>query len=670
MKKSIIFLAVIVTITASFALGQCRGTIEFQTTRLGVFPQGHAYRYLIDFNSDGVMDFAGSTDTAAQPSNNVGILLNSGSGAVQHKLLTAANGTFGASFGGRWGDFNADGRPDFLGYFSTAPKQVIFYNDGNGGLSFGTPLEFANPNEYISTFGDINNDLRPDFITTGPATVGSDEPNYNLYLSNGNGTYDAPLFIASTHGAFFFGDFNGDGRRDIAIRKDISNTQNHTLKFLLQTANGGFSEQGEVAVGRFRVEGVGEYNGDGIDDLYGTTSFSANIAVYRSRVGAPHLLSEFPAAYKDGTYRLYFGDFNGDGREDIIDSGRASDASFGYSAFFGNGNGSFRIHSNPVPLNDQNINTVGQVIDFNNDGLDDIVRTTADLSNQTTVDLMTAVCRPLGQSKIVDFDGDGKTDLSLWDAATGRWSHRPSSQNGATATTDWGGGAFGDIPMVGDYDGDGKSDHAVYRDPTGDWYILRSSDNAVVIQHFGLPGDRPAAADFDGDGTTDVAVFRPSVGDWYMIQSRTGTVRGLHFGLFGDIPVQSDFDGDGNADVAVYRPSEGNWYYLRSSNGQFAAIRWGIATDRPIPADFDGDGRSDLAVYRPSEGNWYILKSFDNSFSVVRWGIAEDIPAAFDTDGDGVAEPGVFRPSTRIWFVNSGLIAGFGAPGQTPVLLN
>ncbi|MEZ5308067.1 MAG: VCBS repeat-containing protein [Pyrinomonadaceae bacterium] len=670
--KRFLIVVFIILLAAEFitAIGQCRGAIEFQTSRLGVFPQSHSYRHQIDFNGDGIMDFAGNTDASAQPSNNIGILINSGTGAVQHKLLTVNNGAFGGFFGGRWGDFNADGRPDFLGYFSNAPQKVIFYNDGNGGLSFGTPLEFATPSEYISTFGDINNDLRPDFITTGAPSAGSDEPNFYLYLSTGDGTYDAPRLVATTHGGLFFGDFNGDGRKDIVIRKDISNSQNYSLKILLQTATGGFDEQPETAVGRFRAEGVGEFNHDGIDDLYGTTSFSTNIAVYRSRTGATHQLSEFPAAYKNGSYRLYFGDFNGDEKQDILDSGRGSDATFGYSALFGMGNGGFRVMSNPTPLNDQSINSVGQVVDFNGDGLDDIIRTTSDLSNQTTVDLLTATCRPFGQSKAVDFDGDGKTDLALWDAASGNWSHRPSSQNNASVTVNWGGAAFGDVPVVGDFDGDGKSDHAVYRDPTGDWYILRSSDGAVVIRHFGLAGDRPAAADFDGDGITDIAVFRPSEGNWYMIESRTDSVLGLHFGATGDIPVQSDFDGDGKADVAVYRPSEGNWYYLRSTNGQFAALHWGVATDVPVPADFDGDGRSDLAVYRPSEGNWYILRSFDSAFSVVRWGIAEDIPAAFDTDGDGIFEPGVFRPSTRVWYVNSGLITGFGEPGQMPVLIN
>lgn len=649
--------------------GQCRGGVRFETTRLGVYANAFLYRTALDFDGDGDIDFAGNTDTVSQPTNNVGILLNNGSGGLTLRVLSANNGTFGGFFGGTWADFNADGRPDFLGNYSTAPFRVIFYNDGNGGLTFGRPLDFATSSEYISTFGEVNGDGREDFITTGPVAPGTDEPTYNLYLSNGNGTYDAPIYLGSRHGGHFIGDFNGDGRKDVAIRRDVSNTQNYTLKYMLQNAGGSFNETPEINMGRFRLEGVKEFNHDGIDDFYGTTSFSTTVSVYISHAGGAHTAADFPAAYKDGTYRLYFADFNGDGNVDIVDSGRAVNATFGYTAMFGNGSGNFRIFSNPAPLDDQGVKQIGQPVDFTGDGLADIVKFTADLAGQTTVDLLTTVCQPLGQTKTIDFDGDGKTDLAMWDAATGKWSVKLSS-NGATRSTNWGRGDLGDTPAAGDFDGDGKTDHAIYRDSTGDWYILRSSDGAVTITHFGLSGDRPAVADFDGDGKSDVAVFRPSDGNWYILGSQNGVARGLHFGATGDVPVQSDFDGDGKADVAVYRPSEGNWYYLRSSNNQFAAIHWGIATDRPVAADYDGDGKSDIAIYRPSEGNWYILRSATGAFAVTRWGLAGDTPAAFDTDGDATFEVGVYRGGNNNWYVNPSMFVQFGTAGEVPVSIN
>ncbi len=73
-------------------------------------------------------------------------------------------------------------------------------------------------------------------------------------------------------------------------------------------------------------------------------------------------------------------------------------------------------------------------------------------------------------------------------------------------------GAATDKPVVVDYDGDGRSDLAVFRPSTGFWYILRSSDGSFFAMQFGVETDILAPGDFDGDGKTDVAVYR--AGAW------------------------------------------------------------------------------------------------------------------------------------------------------------
>ncbi|HBE81904.1 MAG TPA: calcium-binding protein, partial [Blastocatellia bacterium] len=50
------------------------------------------------------------------------------------------------------------------------------------------------------------------------------------------------------------------------------------------------------------------------------------------------------------------------------------------------------------------------------------------------------------------------------------------------------------------FDGDRKTDISVYRPIEGNWYVFRSSDNSVSIVNFGLPTDRLTPGDFDGDG--------------------------------------------------------------------------------------------------------------------------------------------------------------------------
>ncbi len=257
---------------------------------------------------------------------------------------------------------------------------------------------------------------------------------------------------------------------------------------------------------------------------------------------------------------------------------------------------------------------------------------------------------PKANSKArADFDGDGKTDLSVFRPADGNWFLNRSTA-GFTAVN-W--GVSSDVPVVGDFDGDGKSDAAVYRPSNGVWYILKSSDGNLQAVQFGAVGDKSVEADYDGDGKTDVAVYRPSTGNWYINRSRDGfTV--VQFGVSTDIAVPLDYDGDGKTDIAVFR--DGQWIINQSSGGvQF--VSFGLAEDKPVPADFDGDRRDDVALYRPSNGVWYILRS-TGGFQAVQFGIATDVPVPGDYDGDGKSDIAVYRGGT--WFIN-GSTAGFSS---------
>ena len=111
-----------------------------------------------------------------------------------------------------------------------------------------------------------------------------------------------------------------------------------------------------------------------------------------------------------------------------------------------------------------------------------------------------------------------------------------------------------------DYDGDGKSDLSVFRPSNGVWYISRSGTGATAAAQFGTLGDRPAPEDFDGDGITDYAVFRSSTGIWYILNSSNNSFTAIQFGTIGDLPDPADFSGDGKAELAVFRPSNGVWY--------------------------------------------------------------------------------------------------------------
>lgn len=244
-----------------------------------------------------------------------------------------------------------------------------------------------------------------------------------------------------------------------------------------------------------------------------------------------------------------------------------------------------------------------------------------------------------------DFDGDGKSDVSVFRPDNDVWYVLNSSDSVFRAM------AFGvstDIMTPGDFDGDGRTDFAVWRPSDGVWHMY--SRSLYTSYQFGSPGDVPVPADYDGDGRTDIAVYRRSNGFWYIknsFDSRGTSFRYEQFGIGEDVPLPADFDGDGKADLAVFRPSNGVWYSMGSRSG-FRAVQFGFGTDKPVPADFDGDAKTDIAVYR--NGFWHILGTQAGYFGFP-FGLSDDTPAPGDFDGDGKADATVFRPGNGVWYI-------------------
>lgn len=269
-------------------------------------------------------------------------------------------------------------------------------------------------------------------------------------------------------------------------------------------------------------------------------------------------------------------------------------------------------------------------------------------------------------SEAFDFDGDHKTDLSIFRPGPGEWWYQRSSDGGNAATQF---GASSDKLTPGDFTGDGKADIAFWRPSTGFWYVLRSNDQTFYSFPFGTGGDTPAPADYDGDGKTDAAVFRPSDNTWYISKSGGGTII-QQFGISGDIPVTADYDGDGKSDLAIYRWTVGQWWINRSTAGVIA-YQFGTNTDKVLPADYTGDGKADVAFWRPSTGEWFVLRSENTTYYSFPFGLSTDVPAPGDYDGDGRFDAAIYRPSNSTWFVNKSnggtLIQTFGQTDDLPV---
>ncbi|MET0752072.1 MAG: FG-GAP-like repeat-containing protein [Pyrinomonadaceae bacterium] len=287
-------------------------------------------------------------------------------------------------------------------------------------------------------------------------------------------------------------------------------------------------------------------------------------------------------------------------------------------------------------------------------------------SAKINIDRDFALARYFSRAAPFDFDGDAKTDISIFRPSNGQWWYLKSSDGGNAAFQF---GNSSDKMAPADFTGDGKTDVAIWRPSTGEWFILRSEDFSYYSFPFGINGDIPAPADFDADGKTDAAVFRPSNSTWYINKSTGGTII-EQFGISGDVPVVADYDADGKSDIAIWRASAGQWWIQRSTLGTIA-YTFGNSADKPVQGDYTGDGKADVAIWRPSTGEWFILRSEDASYYSVPFGMNGDIPSAGDFDGDGKFDYTVFRPTGSTWYVQrttaGTLIQNFGQNGDIPV---
>jgi len=189
-----------------------------------------------DFNADGRPDLA----VANVNSNNVSILLGDANGTFQAAVNYAAGSN---PYSVAVGDFNADGRPDLAVANVSSGNVSILLGNANG--TFQAAVNYVAGNFPVSVaVGDFNADGRPDLAV---ANSGSGSGNVSILLGNANGTFQARVNYAAGDGprSVAVGDFNADGRPDLAVANEYSDN----VSILLGNANGTFQAAVNYAAG-------------------------------------------------------------------------------------------------------------------------------------------------------------------------------------------------------------------------------------------------------------------------------------------------------------------------------------------------------------------------------------------------------------------------------------
>src|SRR3954447_756400 len=328
------------------------GAQQFISGRPYGIDGGSYATFTTDFNHDG------KTDLVAATQNGISALVGNGDGTFQRHIDSAAL-TYGN--GAAFGDFNNDGIGDivlashYYGYVSVSLGRP----DG----SF-QPAQTVSCNHPFSLAGaDLNLDGKLDLVAT---IVDNTAQGVSVLLGKGDGTFQPPVeyLAGKAPSDVHIADLDRDGKLDVLAIVAFTNL-NINIRVWLGNGDGTLQAPMDSLVNApAKVGALGDFNEDGILDLATSGDYYSNTAQLALGKGDGHFKSSIALPTGLAPNSVTTTDLNGDGHSDLV-IGVSEDAE---DIFLGNGDGTFQ------PRRDYNSGSSAAVPgDFNGDGKQDLI---------------------------------------------------------------------------------------------------------------------------------------------------------------------------------------------------------------------------------------------------------------------------------------------------------
>ncbi len=312
---------------------------------------------------------------------------------------------------------------------------LFFYNsDCPGDFSFDSTNNFVSQGIFMNSSQAVYPQLAGDFNGDGKtdvATYFTDSGTLKVALSNGGNFLPKTSWIDNfaNNAKLILGDFNGDGKTDIGaydsstgeFRVALSDGTKFVDKGVLWTNSSTWKDALTSLM-------VGELNGDGRSDIVRRENHNGVDYVIPMLNRGDHFES-LDACLVDvfNGYSLMLADVNGDGLADIVGFAQSKG---GWSTILNNGKGNFVDTTTNYQFKDFGSNQSPLVVDFNGDGKADIGY--FDAANkmilyhpsieggfgpeQTLSFNFTLKDTATTQIQLADFNGDGILDYMAFDS--------------------------------------------------------------------------------------------------------------------------------------------------------------------------------------------------------------------------------------------------------------